>query len=320
MAAAATRLVVVVGPTASGKTELGLRLAEATGGEIVSCDSRQVYRGLDIGSAKPSAAEQARARHHLIDVVDPDQDFTAADYSRLARRTLGDIVSRGKLPVVVGGTGLYLRALIEGLFPGPARDERLRARVSGWTDRFGATRVHHVLRRVDPVAAGRIHREDRVRLVRALEVFFLTGRPISEQQDRAADPLRGFAVLSVGLNPGRKELRLRVECRTRRMFERGLLAEVRSLLAQGRSPALRPLQAIGYKEALQVLAGDLDETQAERRIVTATMQYAKRQMTWFRHHGPVHWFPDVPPAEEYVLGWLGDSNAASAAGRLASEI
>ncbi len=304
MEIARARLIAVVGPTASGKTELGLRLAEASGGEIVSCDSRQVYRGLDIGSAKPTAAELGRARHHLIDVVDPDEAFAAADYCRLARKTIEEITARGRPPIVVGGTGLYLRALLEGLFPGPARDVELRARLMAWADRFGDARVHRLLRRVDQQAAERVRREDRVRLVRALEVFFLTGRPISEHHALGHDPLRGFAVLQIGLNPGREELRRRVERRTREMVERGLIDEARALLARGYGPELRPLQAIGYRQALQVIAGELDLEQAERQIVAATMQYAKRQMTWFRHHGPVRWFDEAAAAQACGLDWL----------------
>jgi tRNA dimethylallyltransferase len=304
MAAAAARLIAVVGPTASGKTELGLALAEAASGEIVSCDSRQVYRGLDIGSAKPTRAALDRARHHLIDIVAPDQDFGAADYARLARQALAEIAARGRVPIVVGGTGLYLQALLEGLFPGPARDAALRERLAAWADRFGDARVHRLLRRVDPKAAERIQSVDRVRLLRALEVFFLTGRPISEHHARDHDPLRGFTVLQIGLNPGREELRQRVERRTRGMIEHGLIAEAQALLARGYGPELRPLQAIGYKQAFQVAAGVLDLDQAERQIVTATMQYAKRQMTWFRHHGPVRWFKEAGAAEAFALEWL----------------
>jgi tRNA dimethylallyltransferase len=304
METVAAPLIAVVGPTASGKTELGLRLAEAARGEIVSCDSRQVYRGLDIGSAKPTPAERARAPHHLIDVVDPDEDFSAVDYVRLARQALAGIVLRGNVPVVVGGTGLYLRALLEGLFPGPARDEDLRRRFAAWADRFGEARVHRLLRRVDPQSAERIRSGDRLRLMRALEVFFLTGRSLSEHHTGSHDALRGFTVLQIGLNPGREALRRSVERRTHEMMTRGLVDEVRGLLDRGYGRQLRSLQAIGYRQAIRVAEGGLDPGEAEREIATATMQYAKRQMTWFRHHGPVRWFVEGEEARGFALRWL----------------
>ena len=297
-------LIAIVGPTASGKSALALRLARATGGEIVSCDSRQVYRGLDIGTAKATAGERAEVPHHLVDVVDPDQTFSAADYARLARRALGEISARGRLPVVAGGTGLYLRALVEGLFDGPSRDEGTRRRLEALAERFGDARLHRLLSRVDPRAAARIEGRDRVRVVRALEVFKVTGRPLSEHHGEKPDPLKGYRTLVVGLEPDRARLREVVERRTLHMLERGLLDEVRGLLDRGYAPGLRPLQSIGYREAVAVVQGAMSPEEAEKAIVTATMRFAKRQMTWFRHQADVTWFRDPEAAYQAATRWL----------------
>jgi tRNA dimethylallyltransferase len=305
----ASRLIAIVGPTASGKSALALRLARELSGEIVSCDSLQVYRGLDIGSAKATTAERREVPHHLIDVVEPDAPFSAADYGRLARQACSDIVDRGRLPIVAGGTGLYLRALTEGLFEGPSRDEPLRRRLEGLADRFGAGRLHRVLRRRDPVAASRIEANDRVRVVRALEVLRATGRPISSHHAGGTARLPGFEVMVLGLAPTRELLRARVEARTTLMFERGLLEEVRGLLSRGFGPSLRPLQAIGYRQAVAVLQGAADLDSAQRDIVTATMRYAKRQMTWFRHQSPAVWAPDAEVAHAMATEWLAARRA-----------
>jgi tRNA dimethylallyltransferase len=304
MAAVASRLIAIVGPTASGKSALALRLARELSGEVVSCDSLQVYRGLDIGSAKATAAERREVPHHLIDVIEPDAPFSAADYGRLARKACADIVARGRIPIVAGGTGLYLRALTEGLFDGPSRDEPLRRRLEGLADRFGTSRLHRVLGRRDPVAARRIEPNDRVRLIRALEVLRSTGRPISAHHADDTSPLPGFEVMVLGLAPERALLRTRIEARTTEMFERGLLEEVRGLLSRGYGPALRPLQAIGYRQAVAVLRGVTDEGSARRDMVTATMRYAKRQMTWFRHQSPAVWVPDSEAAYSMATGFL----------------
>jgi tRNA dimethylallyltransferase len=300
----ATPLVAVVGPTASGKSALALRLARERRGEIVSCDSLQVYRGLDIGSAKATPQERAAVGHHLIDVVDPGDAFSAADYARLARQALAGIRSRGRLPIVAGGTGLYLRALVFGLFAGPSRDDGLRVRLESMAERFGDERLHRLLARVDPEAAARIGPRDRVRVVRALEVYRATGRPISEERRKGAEPLRGFRVLVIGLDPGRDDLRRAVEARTRRMLEQGLVEEVRGLLARGLPPATRSLQAIGYRQALAVVAGRLTVGEAETAIVAATLRFAKRQRTWFRHQADVVWFRGVEEALPAVRAWL----------------
>jgi tRNA dimethylallyltransferase len=300
----AAPLVAIVGPTASGKSALALRLARERAGEIVSCDSLQVYRGLDVGSAKATPAERAEVEHHLLDVADPGGVFSAADYSRLARAALREVSGRGRLPIVAGGTGLYLRALLEGLFEGPPRDEALRRRLEAIGDRFGDVRLHRLLARVDPVAAERIRPRDRVRVVRALEVYRATGRPISEQQRRGSAPLRGFRALVVGLDPGRAALRVAIEARTRRMLEGGLIDEVRGLVSGGLDGHARPLQAIGYRQALSVLGGEMTVEDAERAIVTATLRFAKRQMTWFRHQAEVRWFRRADEAHEAAAAWL----------------
>jgi tRNA dimethylallyltransferase len=297
-------LVAIVGPTASGKSALALRLARERSAEIVSCDSLQVYRGLDIGSAKATAGERAEIEHHLLDVADPGEIFSAADYARLARAALEVTRTRGRLPIVAGGTGLYLRALLTGLFEGPPRDEALRRRLEALADRFGDPRLHRLLGRVDPVAAARINPRDRVRVVRALEVYRATGRPLSDHHQQGAEPLRGYLPLVVGLDPGRVALRSAIEARTRQMLARGLIEEVRGLLSGGTDPHARPLQAIGYRQALSVLRGEMSVQEAEDAIVTATLRFAKRQMTWFRHQADVRWFAQASAAHEAVCAWL----------------
>ena len=300
----AAPLIAVVGPTAAGKSRLALDLARAHGGEIVSCDSLQIYRGLDIGSAKPTAEERRLVPHHLVDVVGPADEFSAAEYARRARAAVRDIAARGRLPLVVGGTGLYLRALLQGLFEGPSRDEALRRRLEGMARRFGDARLHRLLRGVDPAAAARLDPRDRVRVVRALEVFALTGRPLSRHHQSVPDPLTGFRVRVVVLDPGPAVLRAAVLARTRRMFETGLLDEVRGLLAGGLSPDVRPLKAIGYRQAVAVLQGRSDPESAERDTVTATMRYAKRQRTWFRHQVEAVWCRDSPSAAAAAVAFL----------------
>jgi tRNA dimethylallyltransferase len=300
----AAPLIAIVGPTASGKSRLALRLARAHGGEIVSCDSQQVYRGLDIGTAKASPEERREVPHHLIDVVDPDREFSAAEYARRARSALAEITSRGRLPLVVGGTGLYLRALLEGLFAGPSRHQETRRRLETLAERYGDLRLHRLLRHRDPEAAARISPRDRVRVVRALEVYRATGRPLSEHHRAGTEPLRGYRVLTLGLAPERTALRRVVEERTRDMLRGGLFDEVRGLLERGYGPELRPLQAIGYREAVAVIRGEMSAAEAEAAIVTATMRFAKRQMTWFRHQARVTWFGDPGEAEAAARTWL----------------
>jgi tRNA dimethylallyltransferase len=302
----APRLIAVVGPTASGKTALGLRLAAACPAEIVSCDSLQVYRGLDVGSAKPTAEERRRVPHHLVDVVDPDEPFSAADYARRAREALHSIRARGSRAFVAGGSGLYFRALRHGLFEGPSRDDALRARLEAVAARHGGARLHRWLARVDPPAAARIDAADRVRIVRALEVFHKTGRPLSGHHQAGAEPLRGFDVRVVGLGPPRESLRAAVEARTQRMLAEGLLDETRRLVERY-GAELRPLQSIGYRQAVAVVRGALGVAEAQRDIVKETMRYAKRQMTWFRHQEAVTWCAGAAEAEALATAWLTGS-------------
>jgi tRNA dimethylallyltransferase len=297
------RLVAIVGPTASGKSALALSLAREVPAEIVSCDSLQVYRGLDIGSAKPTPADRRVVPHHLIDVVDPDQEFSAADYARQGRAALREISARGALPIVVGGTGLYLRALRRGLFAGPSRDPRLRQRLETVAARRGDASLHRLLARVDPEAAARIEVRDRVRVIRALEVWRASGRPLTAHHRAGTEPLEGYRWLVVGLAPPRDALRTSVEARTRAMFEAGLVDEVRGLLA--RYPAApRPLRAIGYRHAAAVVRGEWTVDQAQRGMVKDTMRYAKRQSTWFRHQEDVRWCAAAEEARRATLDWL----------------
>ena len=301
---AAAPVVAIVGPTASGKSALALRIAGERGGEIVSCDSLQVYRGLDIGSAKPSPEERRAVPHHLLDVVGPEEEFSAADYARRARAALDDITARGRLPIVAGGTGLYLRALRRGLFAGPARDPGLRARLETVARRRGDASLHRMLARVDPEAARRIEPRDRIRVVRALEVYRASGRTLTAHHRADAPAGDGRRWLVVGLDPPREVLRAAVEARTRAMLEAGLVEETRALL--GRYPEEpRALRAIGYRQAAAVVRGTLAVESAQRDIVKETMRYAKRQRTWFRHQEDVRWFADAAAARAAILEWLG---------------
>ena len=301
---AAPPVVAIVGPTASGKSALALAVARERGGEIVSCDSLQVYRGLDVGSAKATADERAMVPHHLLDVVEPDQDFSAADYARRARLAIDDITARGCLPVVAGGTGLYLRALRRGLFVGPSRDPDLRHRLEAMARRHGDARLHRLLARVDPDAAARIEVNDRLRVIRALEVYRASGRTLSAHHRADAPVADRRRWLVVGLDPPRDALRAAVEARTRAMFEGGLIAEARELLGRFDSE-LRPLRAIGYRQAVAVVRGAQTVGDAQRDIVKETMRYAKRQMTWFRHQEDVRWFREAADARVAILEWLG---------------
>ena len=298
-------LIALVGPTAAGKSALGLRLALAQGGEIVSCDSLQVYRGFDVGSAKPTIEERRRVPHHLVDVVDPDEPFSAADYARRGREALASIRERGVPPLVVGGTGLYLRALLRGLFEGPSRDDALRGRLEAMAARHGEARLHRRLARVDPDSAARIKPADRIRVVRALEVFHQTGRPLSGHHRAGAEPLRGFDVRHLGLAPSRDAQRAAIEARTQRMLAEGLVDETRKLIERY-GPDLRPLQSIGYRQAAAVVRGELGVDEARRDIVKETMRYAKRQMTWFRHQERVAWCVDAAEAEAVAARWRAE--------------
>jgi tRNA dimethylallyltransferase len=279
--ARAAGAVAVLGPTASGKSALGLELARRFGGEIVSCDSQQVYIGLDIGTAKPTAAERRAVPHHLIDVVRPDEPFDAARWAALARAAVADIAARGRLPIIVGGTGLYYRALTGGLFEAPPPDPALRARHREEAARIGTEALHARLATADPEAAAAIAPRDLVRVSRALEVLEQTGVPITTLR-RQAPPPAGPAPLTVVLDPPLAVLRARIEARVAGMMAAGFEDEVRALRAAGYGPALRPLQSLGYKQMSGVVDGACDVAGAASATVAATVAYARRQRTWFR--------------------------------------
>ena len=284
-------LVVLVGPTASGKTALSLALAERLNGEIISCDSVAVYRGMDIGSAKPTPAEQARIPHHLIDVTTPATEYTAGDYGRAARAAAQAIAARGKTPIVAGGTGLYLRALLDGLSPMPARDESLRKRLRAFSIRRGPASLHRLLTRLDPAAAAAIHPNDEPKLIRALEVFLLARQPITAAwQQQRPEPLTGFRIVQFGLAPPRAELYERINRRCATMFTSGLIAETRTLIAQY-GPTPRAFHALGYAQAAAVLRAELTEPAALAATQQGHRNYAKRQGTWFRRDARIHWLP-----------------------------
>lgn len=274
-------LVIVCGPTASGKTALSIALAERFGGEIVSCDSVAVYRGLEVGSAKPTLEERARAPHHLLDVFAANQWCTAGDYSRLARAALRAITARGHLPIVSGGTGLYLRALTDGLFEGPPRSEALRARLQKSAEQRGSGWLHQMLSRLDPAAAERIHPNDCPKLIRALEVCLTVRRPMTEAWQTGRNPLTGYRLLRIGLDPERKALYERINARARAMFDLGLVEETAALLAQY-GDSVPTLDALGYRQARQMLHGELTREAAIAAAQQGHRNYAKRQLTWFR--------------------------------------
>jgi tRNA dimethylallyltransferase len=305
-------VVVVLGPTASGKTALALAIARRFGGEIVNCDSVAMYREFEIGTAKPSAAERAEIPHHLLDCVDPLADVSAGEYARQARRILREIVlrdivlsesvlresvvheseQRRHLPIVSGGTGLYLRALLEGLFPGPQRSEELRDKLRARAEKNGAEHLHRILRRLDSSAASRIHANDVAKVIRAIEVC-LASRPTSRRNmtelwQEGREPLLGFRILRLGLNPDREALYARINQRATNMFDQGLIAETERLLAKYGAQA-RPLASLGYKQALHFLRGELDRSSALAAAQQAHRNYAKRQITWFRREPDVHW-------------------------------
>lgn len=282
-------MVAVVGPTGAGKSELALELARGFDGEIVGCDSLQVYRGLDIGTAKLAPHERRGVPHHLLDGVRPDVEFSAADYLARAVPVILDIAARGRLPLVVGGTGLYLRALRSGLFEGPGRSPAVRRRLGRIAERRGPAALHRILSRCDPALASRIHPNDRVRLVRGIEVFLASGRPMSELMGERRSPLRDVQDILVGLRPSRDVLGRRIAKRVEAMYSRGLVEEVRRLRDEhgDRAPAFK---AIGYREALLLLRGEIDTPTAMEMTVRATTRYAKRQMTWFKREAGVQWF------------------------------
>ena len=308
---AAPQVIVILGPTGSGKSQLALQVAANFAGEVVSCDSLQIYRYFDIGTAKLPPAERRAIPHHLIDIIDPDEVFTAGEYARLARPILEQVSARGHVPVVAGGTGFYVRALLDGLFPGPERHPALRSRL-GTREKRKPGSIHRLLRRFDPEAARRIHPHDLPKTIRALEVCILARRPMTEMFREGRAALSGYIVRKIGLWPPREELYERLDRRTEQMFQGGLIDEVRSILARGFAPTAKPFESHGYRQALQFLNGELNLEEAVFYAQRNTRRYAKRQMTWFRQERDVEWFSgfgDDPRVQEAVLARMRGSLA-----------
>ena len=300
-------LVAIVGPTASGKSALGVHIAERFGGEVVACDSTQLYRGFDIGTAKPGLSERKGIPHHLIDVLAPTMTATAGGYRELALQTLEDLRRRERLPVFTVGTGLYLRALLEGLADVPQRSEILRERLRASIEEHPPGHLHHVLKRLDPEAAGKIAPADEQKLIRAVEVCVLARKPISEVHRTGRVPLEGWRVLKIGLMPPREKLHERIHARTDAMLERGWMREVQALLESGLAEDAKPFDFIGYREMRAVLRKEITLEVARTAIQQATRRYAKRQLTWFRKEPGAQWFSgfgDDPVVQAGVIDWL----------------
>jgi tRNA dimethylallyltransferase len=286
-------MVAVVGPTASGKSHLAIELALRFNGEVLNCDSLQMFRWFDLATAKTPESERRGVAHHFLDILDADQEFSAGEFMRRGRERLRDIASRGRLPIVAGGTGFYLRALIDGLAPSPARNEHLRKRLQARADK-GGEYLHRLLRRVDSATARTIHANDTPKLIRAIEVCLMAKRPASALFREGRDALTGFRVLKLGIDPLREPLYQRINVRTAEWFRTGaaeppLIEEVRSIMARGYSTTLPPFQSHGYRQAVDYLEGRLSLEEALYHAQTRTRQYAKRQMTWFRKESGVHW-------------------------------
>lgn len=291
------RLVVILGPTAAGKSALGISLAEQLDGEILVCDSTQVYRGFNIGTAKVPAAEQRGVAHHLVDLVEPIEIFTAGEYRRRALEVLDELRRREKAPVLTAGTGLYLRALLEGLAEAPPRSEELRERLRAAVEERGPDYLHRLLARFDPEAAARIGARDTQKIIRAIEMRLVTGKTVGEIHRSGREPLTGYEVIKIGLAPDRAALYQRIHERVEAMIRAGWIDEVRQLVADGVPANAKPFQFIGYGEWREHLAGRLGKDEAVARIQQATRNFAKRQITWFRKENAVQWlegFGDDP--------------------------
>jgi tRNA dimethylallyltransferase len=294
-------VVAVLGPTATGKSALALAIAERFGGEIINCDSTAVYRGFDIGTDKIAVADRRGIPHHLIDIAEPTDDYTAAQYARDAAAAIRDVHARGRLPILVGGTGFYFRALTRGLFPGPGRHAALRARLEAIAARRDVTFLHRMLRKVDPESALRIQPRDLKRLVRALEVFFLTGRPLTAHFADTQSPIPDVDVLAIGLRLPAAEISERVTRRVDEQFARGLLDEIRALLARGIPETARPFGGLVYRQAMEHLHGIRDEPATRALIAQENRRYARRQLIWFRKEPNLIWF-DGPGESATTIG------------------
>ena len=282
-------VVAIVGPTATGKSKLAVELALAVGGEVVSCDSTAVYRGFDIGTDKPSIMDRRGVPHHLIDIVEPASGYSAARYAVDASAVIADIVERGGLPILVGGSGLYYRALTRGFFPGPGRNEKLRARLAMFASRRGVTALHRLVKRVDPDSAIRIQPRDEKRLIRALEVYFLTGRPLTAHFANTRSPLSSYEVISFGLRLTPEETAKRVARRVDEQFDRGLLDEIRRALRSGVPENAQPFGGLVYRQGLECLHGVRNESETRALIAQENRRYARRQLIWFRKEPNLHW-------------------------------
>lgn len=283
-------VIFIVGPTGVGKSTIALRLAEKIGGEIINCDSIQVYKGFDIGTDKPSAEDRLRIPHHLLDIFDSRTQFTAADFSALAFKAMTAIERQGHLPFVVGGTGLYIKALLDGLFPGPGRNEAVRRALDQEAREKGLEALRHRLEAVDPAYAKKIGPNDRIRIFRALEVYAQTGHPLSEHFLQTQSPLQDFNAVKIGLQLERTELYRRIETRIDGMFNRGLIQEVETLLAGGVDENSPPFRALGYQSVRRYLSGRISLEEAVRLTKIDTRHYAKRQITWFRKMAGIQWY------------------------------
>jgi tRNA dimethylallyltransferase len=316
-------LVAVVGPTASGKSALGVWLAERLGGEVLACDSTQLYRGFDIGTAKPSATDRRGIPHHLIDVLAPEDAATAGGYRQMAIALLGALRQRARVPIFTVGTGLYLRALLEGLADVPQRSEELRERLRASAEEHSPGYLHRVLRRLDPEASRKIGPGDEQKLIRAIEVTLLAKKPLSEVHRAGRTPLEGWRPLKIGLLPPREALYASIHARTDAMLAHGWTDEVRTLLANGMPEDAKPFDFIGYREIRAVVRGDATLEEARAAIQQATRRYAKRQMTWFRKDAGIHWcegFGDDAEVQRAALKWLGEQGLDAGRGTEATGV
>lgn len=310
-------LVAIVGPTASGKSALGVWLAERFGGEVVACDSTQLYCGFDVGTAKPRVAERRGVAHHLVDVLDPSETVTAGGYRERALAVLQDLRQRERVPILTVGTGLYLRALLEGLADIPQRSEELRERLRNAAEEHPPGYLHRILKRLDSQAATKIAAADEQKLIRAIEVCLLAGKPISEVHRAGRQPLEGWRVVKIGLMPAREKLYQRIHARTSSMLEHGWMQEVQALLKSGLSENAKPFDFIGYRGLRAVLRNELSLQQAREAIQQATQRYAKRQLTWFRKEAGVQWFAgfgDNPELQASVFEFLQSQGVAPVRG------